>query len=97
MKCELFSFFGYFNFVSCVVFFGRLFVFYFILFFIKVWELYYYVVLNLECRFDLYMWFKFLEGWNGRLFFLDNVIIDVIDLYLFIDVIDMVFGGFFKN
>lgn len=96
-KRELLSLLGHLNFASRVVLPGRSFVSYLISLSTKARELHHYVALNSECRLDLHMWSKFLEGWNGRSFFLDNATTDATDLHLFTDATDTAFGGLFKN
>lgn len=74
------SLLGYLNFVCRVILLGRLFIFYFIVLFIIVELLYYYIKIDRMCRADLSMWFKFLRFWNGVFFFIDDNIIEVVDM-----------------
>lgn len=97
IKREFLSLLGYLNFVCRVILLGRLFIFYFIVLFIIVELLYYYIKIDCMFRVDLSMWFKFLRFWNGVFFFIDDNIIEVVDMQLFIDAIFILYGGLYEN
>lgn len=61
----------------------------------KVKVLYYYVKFFKECCLDMCMWYKFLLGWNGVFFFLDDYMVEFVDMYILIDVNDILLGGIF--
>lgn len=39
------------------------------------------------------MWYKFLSGWNGVSFFLDDQVVESADMYIFTDANDTLLGG----
>ena len=96
-KRELLSLLGHLNFACKVIPPGRSFVSYLIKLSTTVKELHHYIKLTNECRLDLNMWYKFLNGWNGKSFFLDPDFTNAADIELFTDSTMSGFGGIYKN
>ena len=96
-KRELLSLLGHLNFARRVIRPGRSFVAYLINLSTTVKELHHHVKLSQDVRLDLDMWLKFLSGWNGVSFFLDDDITTNADMHLFTDATDKSFGGIYHN
>ena len=96
-KRELLSLLGHLNFASRVIRPGRSFVAYLINLSTTVKELHHHVKLSQDVRLELDMWLKFLSGWNGVSFFLDDDITTNADMHLFTDATDKSFGGIYHN
>lgn len=43
------------------------------------------------------MWYKFLSGWNGVSFFLDDHVVESADMHIFTDANDTLLGGIFDS
>lgn len=43
------------------------------------------------------MWYKFLSGWNGVYFFLDDHVVESANMHLFTDATVTAFGGIFDS
>lgn len=43
------------------------------------------------------MWYKFLSGWNGLSFFLDDQVIESADMHIFTDANATLLGGIFDS
>ena len=96
-KRDMLSLLGHLNFACRVIIPGRSFVSYLITLSTQAKELHHHISLNAECRLDLEMWHKFLNGWNGKSFFLDTETIQASDIQLFTDSTDKAFGGIYKH
>lgn len=97
-KRELLSVLGHFNFAARVIPAGRSFTSYLLTLAHSVSELHYHVYLTSECRKDLAMWEKFLQGWNGKSFFLEEYVTNTTDISLFTDASsNHGFGGYYAG
>ena len=96
-KREILSLLGHMNFACRVILPGRSFVSHLIALSTKVKKLHHRIQLNEECRLDLEMWYKFLQGWNGISFFIVDNISQAADLQLYTDATLTSFGGFYQN
>lgn len=97
-KRELLTVMGHFNFAARVIPAGRSFINYLLTLAHSVSELYYHVNLSSECRKDLAMWGKFLNGWNGKSFFLEENITCTYDISLYTDASsNHGFGGYYAG
>lgn len=84
-KRELLSVLGHFNFAARVIPADRSFINYQLNLAHSVSELHYHVYLSSDCRKYLAMWEKFLNGWNGKSFFLQENITCTYDISLYTD------------
>lgn len=92
-KWELLSVLGHFNFAARVIPAGRSFTLTH-----SVSELHYHIYIASECRKDLAMWEKFLNGWNGKSFFLEENITCTYDISLYTDASSKHgFGGYYAG
>lgn len=97
-KRDLLSLLGHLNFASRVIVAGRSFISYLLALAKSVPEMYHRVYITDDCRSELTMWYKFLQQWNGRSFFLMNEAILASDFDLFTDASSTIgYGGFFKG
>ena len=96
-KKEILSILGHLNYACKVVHPGRSFVSRIIKLSTTVKENHHYIKLNTDFRSDLAMWSKFLSGWNGVSFFLDEEYTQAADIRLFTDSTDTAFGGIYNN
>lgn len=95
-KKELLSLLGHLNFACRVILPGRSFMSHLIKLSTTVKRLHHHVHLK-SCRPDLVMWSRFLEGWNGVSFFIDDDITNAADINLFTDATITSFGGIYVN
>ena len=96
-KQEMLSILGHLNYACKVVYPGRSFISHIIKLSTTVKELHHYIKLNSEFRSDLDMWSRFLSGWNGVSFFLEDEYTKAADINLFTDATDKSFGGIYGN
>lgn len=90
IKREFFFFIGKFNFVCRIILVGYIFLRRLIDLSIIVRRFYYYIFFNIEVRWDVVWWLKYLFFWNGRVIIFDFFWLRFFDFEFFIDV----FGGF---
>ena len=96
-KRELLSLLGHLNFACRVIYPGRAFVSYLIALSASVKHLHHRIKLTSECRMDIKMWSLFLEQWNGKSFFMDEVETDAADMQFFTDATPEGFGGYYQT
>ncbi|MBV2113495.1 MAG: hypothetical protein KUF82_21290 [Candidatus Thiodiazotropha sp. (ex Ctena orbiculata)] len=96
-KLELLQLLGHFNFASRVVLPGRSFVSYLIHLSTTVKGLHEFVLLDRHCREDLFMWYRFLQKWNGVSLFYETVCTSSFHMELFTDASLIGFGGIFNT
>lgn len=95
-KKELLSLLGHLNFACRVILPGRSFMSHLIKLSTTVKRLHHHVHLK-SCRPDLVMWSRFLQGWNGVSFFINDDITNAADINLFTDATLTSFGGIYVN
>ena len=97
-KRELLSLIGSFTFAARVVVPGRTFLSCMIRLSCTVKCLDHFIYLNRGFRDDLDLWEKFLQGWNGKSFFLEDQLTSAPDLEIYTDAEGSVgYGGYFQG